>query len=290
MDKLKAMQLFVASVDLGSFVAAGESLGVSPSRVTAQIQELEETLGVSLIVRTTRQRRLTDAGRRYYDACKVILEDISVAEIGAQELGALPKGRLRISAAVAFGNVLAELVSKYLADNPDITIELILNDRFVDIIEEGYDIAIRIGKLEDSTLIARQLGDYRLTICASPDYLTAHGVPEKPQDLASHKCLGFTLWRNQSGWRAFLSQLSSSPMTRLESNNVAALHIAAKNSVGLLLIPRNLVEEDIKENRLIEVLQNYLPDSMPINAVYPKNRQTSPKLKSFVNFLQAHYR
>lgn len=160
MDKLKAMQLFVASVDLGSFVAAGESLGVSPSRVTAQIQELEETLGVSLIVRTTRQRRLTDAGRRYYDACKVILEDISVAEIGAQELGALPKGRLRISAAVAFGNVLAELVSKYLADNPDISIELILNDRFVDIIEEGYDIAIRIGKLEDSSLIARQLGDY----------------------------------------------------------------------------------------------------------------------------------
>lgn len=134
-----------------------------------------------------------------------------------------------------------------------------MNDRFVDIIEEGYDIAIRIGKLEDSTLIARQLGDYRLTICASPEYLAANGTPEKPQDLASHKCLGFTLWRNQSGWRAFLSQLSSSPMTRLESNNVAALHIAAKNGIGLLLIPRNLVEEDIKAKKLIEILPSYLP-------------------------------
>ncbi|WP_025873080.1 LysR family transcriptional regulator [Methylobacillus glycogenes] len=289
MDKLKAMQLFVAAVDTGSFAAAGESLGLSPPRVTAQIQELEESLGTTLIVRTTRQRRLTDAGKRYYDSCKSILEDISVAELEAQELGAQPKGRLRISAAVAFGDVLAGLVSKYLAENPDITVELILNDRFVDIIEEGYDIAIRIGKLEDSTLIARQLGDYRLTICASPEYLAANGTPEKPQDLASHKCLGFTLWRNQSGWRAFLSQLSSSPMTRLESNNVAALHIAAKNGIGLLLIPRNLVEEDIKAKKLIEILPSYLPDSMPINAVYPKSRQTSPKLKSFVNFLQAHY-
>ena len=290
LEKFKAMQLFVSTVELGSFAAAGEAMGISAPMVTKHLQELEEGIGATLLIRTTRNRHLTEVGQRYYESCKIILEEVRKADADALELQTMPKGRLRINAAVAFSTQLAPIVAEYLLEHPEVTVELTLNDRFVDIVDEGFDMAIRIGKLDDSSLVARSLGNYDLTICASPDYLSKYGYPETPADLSHHHCLGFTLWRGRSGWKEFLSRLSSSPTTRMESNNVDTLHIAALQGVGILLIPRRLIQEDLKQNRLVEILQDHLPPALPINIVYPKTRQSSSKLKSFVDFMIENYK
>jgi DNA-binding transcriptional LysR family regulator len=197
-----------------------------------------------------------------------------------------PKGHLRISASTWFGSLtLAPIVCDYLQQFPEVNIELSLTDRHVDIVDEGFDVAVRVGDLKDSSLVARKLSMFEVAICASPDYIARAGKPKLPGDLAQHQCLGFlTNWRMESGW----TRLRGSKLglvRRFESDNGQALRIAAVKGIGIILMPRELVRSDIEAGRLIELMKSYVPPPRPIHAVYPRERQLTPKLTSFVDYL-----
>jgi DNA-binding transcriptional LysR family regulator len=174
------------------------------------------------------------------------------------------------------------------AQYPDVNIELALSDRYVDIVEEGFDVAIRIGELQDSSLIARKLSMFEVAICASPEYLDRYGKPQTPDDLQHHQCLGFTNWHSQGGWKLMQKQAGGKigQAPRFESDNGQALRIAAVKGLGIIMMPKELLRPDIEAGRLVELLTDHVPPARPINAVYPKGRQLTPKLTSFVEFLR----
>jgi len=288
MDRLLGMEVFVAVIEAGSFSAAANHFKITPAMVSKHISALEKRLGTTLLARTTRSQKLTEVGSKYYENCKQILGQISDAEAGAEAMGSYPKGHLRVSASIWFGSLtLAPLVCDYLREFPEVNIELSLTDRYVDIVEEGFDVAIRIGELKDSSLIARKLSIFEYCVCASPDYIAEFGAPELPEDLLNHHCLDFSNWQSQGGWRLMQKQLRSgaSPEPKLESNNVQVLHTAALKGIGIIMMPKELLKADIASGRLVELMQDYLPASRPIHAVYPRERQLAPKLTSFVDFL-----
>ena len=195
-----------------------------------------------------------------------------------------------MTASLWFGTItLAPVVADYLMIHKDATIELSLTDRFVDIVDEGYDLAIRIGELADSSLIARKLRNFDIAICASPVYLKLNGTPKNPADLLSHQCLGFTNWRSQGGWKLIGKEATAKrgQVPRFESNNAQALRIAALKDLGIIMMPKDLLAEDLKAGSLVELLEKDLPPTRPIHAVYPRETQAVPKLKSFVEYLIA---
>ena len=288
MDRLQSMEVFVAVVDLGSFTAAANAFRITPPMVSKHINGLEKRLGATLLTRTTRRLHLTEIGQTYYENCKKILGEIEVAESGATAMSATPKGLLRVSASIWFGSLtLAPIVCDYLKQHPEVNVDLSLTDRYVDIVDEGIDVAIRIGELEDSSLMARKLSLFALSICASPAYLKQIGTPKKPEDLLQHQCLGFTNWRTQSGWRLLQRQIGASTgiAPRFESNNGQALRTAALKGIGIIMMPTDLLRQDIEQGTLVEIMQDYVPPPRPIHAVYPRERQSVPKLTSFVEFL-----
>ena len=288
MDRLQSMEVFVAVVDLGSFTAAANAFRITPPMVSKHINALEKRLGATLLTRTTRRLHLTEIGQTYYESCKKILSEIEVAESGAAAMSATPKGLLRVSASLWFGSLtLAPLVCDYLEQHPEVNVNLSLTDRYVDIVDEGIDVAIRIGELEDSSLIARKLSMFALSICASPAYLKQAGTPKNPEDLLQHQCLGFTNWRTQSGWRLLQKQIGTSTglTPRFESDNGQALRTAALKGIGIIMMPTDLLRQDIEQGTLVEIMQDYVPPPRPIQAVYPRERQSVPKLTSFVDFL-----
>ncbi|MES2580395.1 MAG: LysR family transcriptional regulator [Pseudomonadota bacterium] len=293
LDRLLSMEIFVGVVELGSFTAAANHFKMSTPMVTKHIQELEFRLGTSLLARTTRRQHLTEVGQKYYESCKEILGSIKLAESGAEEMGSSAKGKLRVTASLWFGAIsLAPVVADYLNKYKDVTIELSLTDRFVDIVDEGYDVAIRIGELADSSLIARKLSNFDVTICASPEYLNQYGTPTKPSELLNHQCLGFTNWRSSSGWKHIAKELSSKKgqTPRFESNNVQALRVAALKGLGIIKMPKDLLAEDLKQGRLIEILKSAIPPTRPIHAVYPREGQSVRKLTTFVDFLLERFK
>ena len=289
MDRLLSMEVFVATVDMGSFTAAANAFRITPAMVSKHIGALEKRLGATLLARTTRTQKLTEIGQTYYERCKQILAHVAEAETGAEAMSAHPKGRLRVSASLWFGSLtLAPLVCDYLQQYPDVNIELSLTDRYVDIVEEGFDVAIRIGELQDSSLIARKLSMFEVAICASPGYLDRYGKPQTPDDLQHHQCLGFTNWHSQGGWKLMQKQAGGKigQAPRFESDNGQALRIAAVKGLGIIMMPKELLRPDIEAGRLVELLADDVPPARPINAVYPKGRQLTPKLTSFVEFLR----
>lgn len=293
MDRLLSMEVFVSVVELGSFTAAANQFKITPPMVSKHITSLEKRLGSTLIARTTRTQKLTEIGRNYYENCKHILGKITDAEAGAEALGGHPKGHLRVNASMWFGSLtLAPLVCDYLHQYPEVNIELSLTDRYVDIVEEGFDVAIRIGELKDSNLVARRLSMFEVSICASPDYLAKAGTPQSPDDLIKHQCLGFTNWHNQGGWQLIQKQLSpkARQVPRFESDNGQALLTAAIKGIGIIMQPKELLRKDIEAGKLIELLKEHLPPARPIYAVYPSERQLAPKLTSFVDFLLSKLR
>lgn len=293
MDRLLSMEVFVAAVELGSFTAAGNVFKVTPAMVSKHISALEKRLGATLLARTTRSQKLTEVGKKYYENCKKILGQVADAEAGAEAMSATPKGHLRVSASIWFGSLtLAPLVCDYLKKFPEVNIELSLTDRYVDLVEEGFDVAIRIGELKDSTLVARKLSIFEYVVCASPEYIDKYGLPETPEDLLDHHCLDFTNWHSQGGWKLMQKQLRSKegPAPRLESNNVQVLHTAAVEGIGIIMMPKELLRKDVEAGRLIELMKEYVPPSRPIHAVYPKERQLAAKLTSFVDYLVAKLR
>lgn len=291
MDRFTSMQVYTSVVELGSFTAAANVFRMSPGMVTKHINAIEKRLDATLIKRTTRRLQVTEVGKAYYESCKEILKKVEDAEAGTAILSGKPKGLLKVTASLWFGSItLTPIVCDYLNQFPDVSVELSLSDRFVDIIDEHFDVAIRIGELSDSSLIARKLATVELSICASPAYLNKHGTPTKPEDLKNHECLGFTNWRSQSGWKVVEKALTNQGLSRsrFDSNNGQALRQAALKGIGIILMPKVLLAPDIQAGRLVEVLKEFTPPSRPVNAVYPKERQTTPKLASFVDYLAEH--
>jgi DNA-binding transcriptional LysR family regulator len=296
MDKLRSMEIFVEVIDSGSFTAAAEHFGLSPVMVGKHIRELEERLGARLLTRTTRRQSLTEIGRQYGERCRQILADIAAAETGAEAMRAAPRGLLKVSAPVTFGSqLLAPAVADYLAQQAEVSIELVLNDRVVDMVEEGIDVSVRIGDLDDSSLVARPLMPYRMQICASPDYLARAGVPQTPADLTRHQCLDYLHWSRHLRWKLGRRDGEASreqadvPASRFRSNNGQALRMAALRGYGIVMQAEMLLDEDIAAGRLQPLLQDYLSQPRAMHLLYPRDRRPTPKLTSFVDFMLARF-
>jgi len=290
MDKLTGMNVFVKSADLGSFAGAAEALRMSPQMIAKHVAALEHSLGITLLNRTTRRQSLTDVGRAYYDRCKVVLAEVEAADQLAHEMKTQPKGVLRVSAPVTFGTFgMASFVTRYLAKYEEMQVDLSLNDRFVDPIEEGFEVMVRIGELADSSLIARPLAPYRLIACAAPSYLGRRGVPLTPGELAGHDCLAYASWASfqPCQWR-FSHQGKTEEVQangRFRSNNWKALLDAATDGFGITLGPESVLASEIAAGRLIRVLPDYEGPARPMHVLYPADRKPTIKLRSFVDAL-----
>jgi DNA-binding transcriptional LysR family regulator len=287
MDKLRSMEVFVSVADLGSFTAAAQHLDMSTVMVSKHIAQLETTLAVRLLNRTTRSLSLTEIGETYLEQCRQILQAVLAAETGTQTMRATPRGLLKLSAPVAFGSTaLAPTLADYLTAHSEVQVDLDLSNRLADIVEEGLDAVVRIGKLDDSALIARPLRPFKMIICAAPDYLKRYGTPHTPADLAQHECLDFLHWRRTTRWKLQKEQEpSNAAPARFRSNNGPALKNAAIAGLGLLMQAEIVLTKDIQEGKLIPVLEHYLPDPKPMNLIYPRHRQSTPKIASFVEFV-----
>lgn len=285
MDRLRSMEVFIAVVDAGSFTAAADAFAISPVMVGKHIRELEERLGVRLLARTTRRQKLTEAGHAYAERCRQILADIQAAETKAEAMRSSPRGTLRISAPVSFGSqCLAPAMTEYLALYPEVNLDLNLNDRVVDLVEEGYDAAVRIGDLADSSLIARPLMQYRMVLCASPAYLKRAGRPKTPADLWSHQCLDFAPLNRRVRWNLDGTE-SEFPASRFRSNNGQALRMAALMGHGILLQSEVLLGADIVAGKLVPLLEDYLPAPKPVSLVYPRDQLPAKKMTTFIEFM-----
>ncbi len=291
MDKLRSMEVFVAAVDAGSFAGAAQRCGLSAVMVGKHIRALEQMLGAALLTRTTRRHALTEIGRRYADQCRTILAQVGEAESGAEAMRATPRGLLKVTAPVSFGSeVLSPAVTDYLALHPDVAVELNLNDRTVDLVEEGFDVAVRIGPLPDSTLVARPLRPYAVAVCASPAYLARHGTPRTPADLARHECLEFTGWLPQARWKLKGEKDGGFVAPgRFRANSTAALRAAALNGFGIVMQAELLLADDIAAGRLVPLLADWLPTPRPMHLVYSRDRRATPKLTTFVDFMLARF-
>jgi len=281
------MQVFAKSVETGSFSAAAEALNLSSQLVGKHVQSLETHLGVRLLNRTTRRQHLTEAGEAFYERVKIILAEVDAAEgVAAQSLGT-PRGRLRVNAPMSFGvHAVARRLPEYLALHPEVSVDLSLTNRSVDLIDEGFDVVFRVGQLSDSGLIARRLRPYRLQLCAAPAYLAGRPLINQPSDLAQHECLGFSYTELSKHWQ-FLSpqgQVDVEVSGRLMSDSGEALVSAARAGLGVLLQPSELIHEDLMSGRLVEVLPDHPVPTRPLHLLYAPDRRMTPKLRSFIEF------
>ena len=293
MDRLAALEAFVKVAELRSFSEAALRLQTSKSGVSRHISALEADLGARLFHRTTRTLTLTEAGRAYLARVQRILEDLAEADESVNALQAAPRGLLRINAPMSFGFLhLAPALPDFIALYPEITLDVAMNDRFVDLVDEGFDVAVRIAAMQDSSLIARRIAPIRLVACASPAYLNARGRPTHPEELASHDCL---INSNQSvGHEWKFQRADGTPMSvpvhgRVQMNNGDALRIAALGGLGITILPSFIVGRDLQEGRLIPVLDEFIAQPLALHAVYPHARHLSPKVRAFVDFLAKRF-
>lgn len=291
MDRLRSMEVFVAVAEAGSFSAAAEALGLSAVMVGKHVRQLEARLGARLIQRSTRRQHLTDAGRLFLEESRRALEQVRQAELAVERLREEPAGLLRVSAPVTLGStVLAAHAVDFMARHPRVRIELVLSDSVVDLAEEGFDLAVRIGELRGAQdLVARPLQRYRMVVCASPGYLARHGRPRSPAELPAHRCLGHLVWRRGGGWH-FGGEAGGERWpeeTAFASNQGPALRTAALRGAGLVLQPEVLLAEDIAAGRLVTVLDDFLPAPRPVHLLYLPDRRPLPKLTAFVDWVLA---
>ena len=288
MDRLTSMAVFAKAVDAGSFSAAGEALSMSSQLVGKHVRMLEDQLGVQLLNRTTRRQSLTDAGRDFLERVHHILAEVEAAETFAEQSRAIPRGRLRINAPVTFGaHELARVLPDYLGQFPEVSVDLSLTDRMVDLVDEGFDVVFRVGVLSDSGLIARPLRPYELMLCAAPAYLERNGVPQTPHDLRDHQCLGFATGELSTTWR-FMG--TAGPITvpvrsRFVVNSGQALLTAAVAGLGLIFQWSPLLRDEISSGRLVRLLPDYAPPPRPMHILYAPDRRITPKLRSFLDFV-----
>ncbi|MGK5071469.1 LysR family transcriptional regulator [Janthinobacterium sp. ZB1P44] len=287
MDLLDSMKVYVLAVEKGSLSAAAAACGISATMAGNHLRTLEKRLGMQLLQRTTRRQHLTAFGEDYYARCREILRLVAETDVQAQNLQLAPAGKLRITAPLTFGaEALMPAMAAYLERYPDVSIDVSLSDRVVDLVEEGFEAAIRIGQLPDSLLIARPLAPYRLMICASPDYLARRGTPRHPAELSQHDCLSFSP-AALAHWRLTGEDgVCSVPVSgRLQVNHGQALRVAALHGMGIVLQPALLLETDVRAGRLVQLFPAHALPSRPLHVVYLPDRYRSPKLRSFVDFL-----
>ncbi len=288
MDKLRGMETFVAVVECGSFTGAATRLEMSAVMVGKYIALIEGQLGTRLLERNTRRQSLTDAGRVYFDEARRVLEQVANAERSVERLRLAPAGTLRVSAPVSFGaSIIAPLTASFLQAWPEVRVELDLTNRMVDLVDEGIDLAIRIGDIQRTDLVAKYLAPYRMAICAAPDYLARHGTPQTPADLAGHQCLSHTVWTARNEWRlpGAAEEVRWKRDAVLRCNDGYALRMAAVAGAGLLLQPEVLLAEDFANGRLVRILQNYTPEPRPIHLLWRQDLRPLPKLTRFVEHL-----
>lgn len=293
MDRLAALEAFVKVAETQSFSEAARRLRASKSVVSRQIAALEAELGARLFQRTTRSMTLTEAGRGYFERASRILADLEDANLSVSQLQATPRGQLRVNAPMSFGLLhLAPALPDFLERYPEVDVDLTMNDRFVDLIDEGFDLAVRAGKLEDSSLVARKLAPVRRVVCASPDYLKARGTPQTPDDLARHDCLCYSNLSMAHDWRFVTEKGEPWPVDvrgRLNVNNGDALKIAALRGLGFVNLPTFIVGSELQAGTLVTVLDKYIPQDATLSAVYPHSRHLSPKVRAFVDFLAERF-
>ncbi len=286
MDLLTSMQVFVRAVDKGSLSAAAEACGMSATMAGNHLRALETRLGTKLLHRTTRRHSLTAFGETYLARCQEILRLIADTDTQAQNQQAVPSGRLRVTAPVSFGSeALVPALADYLAQHPQVRVELALSDRTVDLVDEGFDVAIRIGTMPDSGLVARPLAPYRMMVCASPGYLQRRGTPRTPEDLAVHECLAFSPTAGTS-WhlKGADGERRVTVSGQLQINHGQALRVAALNGLGIVMQPAVLLEADVAAGRLVALFPGHELGSRPMQVVYLPD-QRSLKLRSFVGFV-----
>ncbi|MFK0164664.1 LysR family transcriptional regulator [Rhizobium sp. NPDC090279] len=292
MDRFSSMSIFVKAVEFGSFSAAADALNMSPQLVGKHVQFLEQHLGVRLLNRTTRRQHLTEIGSQFYERSRNILAEVEAAEALAAETRAVPRGRLKVNAPVSFGiHALAPKLPKYLSAHSEVSIELSLSNRMVDLIDEGYDAVFRVGELADSGLIARRLDPYRLVICAAPGYLHAHGAPSRPDDLRDHECLIFshTMLRTHWDFEGPDGNISIPISGRLMIDNGEALLQAALAGIGIILQPFELIRSSLEAGALVSILPEYSVPTRPLHILYAPDRRVTPKLRSFLDFVSAEF-
>ncbi len=289
MDRFQEMTVFTAVVEAGSFVGAAEALGISKAVASRLVAELESRLGVRLLHRTTRKLSLTEEGRTFHARCKAVLADVEEAEAEITARAGQARGLLKVNVPVTFGvRHLAPLWGDFMAANPEVSLDVTLSDRFVDLVEEGYDLAVRIGRLAHSSLISRQLSTTRMVVCASPRYLQAHGAPEHPEDLAGHAVLGYSLSSTGDLWEFTGPEgpVSVKVQPRLRTNSGDTCVQAALHHQGLVLQPTFIVQEHLQSGALREVLLDYRSHELGIHAVYPSRQHVAPKIRVLIDFLQ----
>jgi DNA-binding transcriptional LysR family regulator len=292
MDRLLSMTVFAKAVELGSFSAAATVFHMSPQLVGKHVRTLEQHLGVRLLNRTTRRHHLTEIGASYYEKVKAILAEVDAAEGLAADSRAKPSGLLRINAPVTFGiHALMPRLTEYMAAYPEVQVEAALANRYVNAIEEGADVVFRVGELVDSSFVARRLAPYRLVLCAAPSYLAAHAKIRSPMDLASHNCLSFPYTELRTHWtfEGPEGMLTVPVAGRLTVDSGEALLVAARAGAGLLLQPAELVEPEIAAGTLMRVLPKYATPSRPLHLLYARDRQMTPKLRTFIDFAVATF-
>ena len=292
MDRMTSMATFVKVVESGGFSAAARVLGISPSMVTTHVRALEERLAVRLLNRSTRKISLTEAGHAYYERCLQILTDVEEAERIAEALQSTPRGTLRLNTSVAIPPFLAPVIAEFASLYPEVSVNLAMTDRMIDLVEEGFDLAVRNMSVPDSSLIARCVATYRLVVCGSPGYLAARGSPGEPADLVHHNCLIYShsAWGSQWRFAGPDGEQSVAVAGNLQANSDNALRLAAVHGQGLALAPSFLLIDEIKSGRLVPVLTEFLQTDHAIYAIYPHRRHLSAKVRSFIDLLARRFR
>jgi DNA-binding transcriptional LysR family regulator len=292
-DDLSAMAVFARVVEMESFSGAARDLGLSKSAVSKRVAHLEDRMGLRLLNRTTRRLSLTEAGAAFYEGCRRVVAEAEAAERAVTRLASAPRGRLKVNAPMSFGvRHLAPALPDFMARYPELAVDLALNDRVVDLVEEGFDVGLRIVKLADSSLIARRLAPNRLVLCAAPSYLQAHGAPRSIDELKDHACLLYSYQTAGDVWRLGGpgGERRLAVAGRLRINNGDALLAAALGGLGVALLPCFICGEDVRAERLIHVLPEWSePADTAITAVYPASRNLSPKVRVFVDFLAERF-
>lgn len=293
MNRLEELEAFVAVVDYRGFGNAGEKLGIAKSMVSRRVSELEKRLGVQLLQRTTRRQSLTEAGREFHQRALQILADLKEAEQVVADAQCRISGKIRLALPLGLGTShLAEPISQFMDDNPEIEIEIDLNDRQIDLIEENIDLAIRIGDLEDSSLIARKLASVHFAICASPAYLARFGEPQHPAELSTHEVL---VYSNVAAGRQWSYQqdgklVSPRMKYRLSANNGEFLAAVARRGQGIVSGPLAFLHDLIERGELVQILTGYTRQATGMYAVYPPGRLVSQRVRVFSDALYAHFR
>lgn len=287
MDRLHEIEVFVAVADAGSFAKAGARLRLSPPAVTRAVSALEDRLGARVFNRTTRSVTITEVGQRFLESARRVLIDLDAAEKEAVGETAMPQGHLTITASVTFGrSTLPPVVCAFLARHPRVSVSVLLFDRVVNLVEEGIDIAVRIGHLPDSRLIAKRIGAVHRVLVASPDYLARRGAPASPADLRLHSMIAFTGLMPNREWR-FLNGQKQGSVTltpTFEINDAVAAIQSAEKGHGITMALSYMVSDQIRAGTLVPVLDAFTPPAHPVHLVYPHARLVAPRIRAFVDF------